>query len=206
MEKENWTKAKAVMTKDFLNIDGFQVMQSWESNYMKMLASIVTKNGGNVLEIGFGMGISARFIQGYKRVKKHVIIEAHPNVFNYANRIMKDDIKKGRVKIIRGFWQDAIKELKDEQFDGMLFDPYPLSKKVNKKEDDLLLKEAYRILKKGGILTFYDSESNGLSRNHIKELKDAGFQKIDYKLCKVRPPKNCGYWKHNTITAPIIVK
>ena len=40
-----------------------QVMMSWEDNIMKASADYVCENGGDILEIGFGMGISANYIQ-----------------------------------------------------------------------------------------------------------------------------------------------
>ena len=39
------------------------VMMDWEDSLMSASAAYVTQNGGDILEIGFGMGISASFIQ-----------------------------------------------------------------------------------------------------------------------------------------------
>ena len=39
------------------------VMHEWETDMMKRHAEIVCENGGDILEIGFGMGISSDFIQ-----------------------------------------------------------------------------------------------------------------------------------------------
>ena len=38
-------------------------MMSWETPMMKKHAEVVTENGGDILEIGFGMGICSNFIQ-----------------------------------------------------------------------------------------------------------------------------------------------
>ncbi len=53
------------ITKDFIRFsdDKFQVMNSWEESLMLRKSQWVCENGGNILEIGFGMGISANFIQ-----------------------------------------------------------------------------------------------------------------------------------------------
>ena len=38
-------------------------MMDWEDGLMKKHADYVCSNGGDILEIGFGMGISANYIQ-----------------------------------------------------------------------------------------------------------------------------------------------
>ena len=55
------------------------VMMDWEDPIMAAHAQYVAENGGNVLEIGFGLGISANYIQSY-RPKSHTIIEIHPEI------------------------------------------------------------------------------------------------------------------------------
>lgn len=67
--RENWVRKKAYYKEDQLLINNFQVMQKWEDNYMKELAKVVTKKGGNILEVGFGLGISASYIQQSKKNK-----------------------------------------------------------------------------------------------------------------------------------------
>ena len=64
-----------------------QIMQAWEKPYMKSLATIATSCGGNVLEVGYGMGISAGFVQKSKKIKTHTIVECHPLMIkNLKNR------------------------------------------------------------------------------------------------------------------------
>ena len=38
-------------------------MHNWEHPIMKKHSEVITRNGGDILELGFGMGISADYIQ-----------------------------------------------------------------------------------------------------------------------------------------------
>ncbi len=133
--KALFLKNHAIYTRESLDIAGHEIMQRWETNYMKKLASIICKNGGKVLELGFGMGISAHFIQKYKysqskfQIKSHIIIEAHPEVCKYARKMFAKEIKVKQLELLQGYWQDVTKNLKKESFDGILFDTYPLTEK-----------------------------------------------------------------------------
>jgi len=46
-----------------LDEEGREIMMDWETNLMQEHAKVVTENGGDILEIGFGMGICSNFIQ-----------------------------------------------------------------------------------------------------------------------------------------------
>src|SRR3990172_7148878 len=78
--KNNWQAAEAEKSTDSLEICGHPVMERWEESYMKDLAEIATRHGGKVMEIGFGLGISAAFIQQHP-IEEHVIVEANRDVF-----------------------------------------------------------------------------------------------------------------------------
>lgn len=203
---KSWLETPAVFTKTDLLIKNYQVMERWEDNYMKSLASIATSHGGNILEVGFGLGMSARFIEQSKKIKTHTIIEAHPDVIKTAKKYYKNEIEAGRVILLHGFWEDITPQLKDKSFDGILFDSCPLDSGVEFFQFFNFFSEAYRLLKDDGIFTYFSDEAKEISKPHINELKKAGFLNIKFKICKVHPPKTCEYWKHKTIVSPIIKK
>lgn len=183
-----------------------QIMQSWERPYMKRLAEIVTSRGGDVLEVGFGMGISAGFIQKSKRIKTHTVIECHPLMIASAKKKMTKAIKNGRFILKEGFWEYISKKLPNKSFDGIFFDSCSLDKEVEFFQFFPFFKESFRLLKDDGIFTYFSDEPNILSEKHKKLLSSAGFKNIKFEVCKVKPPKSCIYWKHNSIVAPIIRK
>ncbi len=200
---KNWKDAKANYSEHELVINDHPVMEDWESDYMQALASIACSQGGKVLEVGFGMGISSRYIQSHD-IDEHVIIEANSDVFDKLIKFAQS--APGKVTPIFGFWQDVTKNLPDEMFDGILFDTYPLREsEVHKNHFDFFV-EAYRLLKSGGILTYYSDEIADFSPDHKKALEGAGFQNIDKQICDVNPPEDCLYWKSKTIVAPIVRK
>lgn len=204
--KKEWLKNKAVYTEESLLIKGWQVMQYWEDKYMKDLAEIATSKGGKILELGFGLGISSGYIQNSKDIIDHTVIEAHPEVVKKAFEMFNGQLVSGRMQILQGFWENVSPLLKDCLFDGILFDTSPLDQETVFFHYFPFFKEAYRLLKKGGIFTYFSDEPNEISPRHLNLLRKAGFEKIDYRLCKVKPPKTCRYWNSNTIVSPIIYK
>ena len=66
---------------------GYQVMMEWEKEYMQDLIKKLNPFG-DVLEIGFGLGISANFIQKYN-IKSHTIIECNPTVIEKLKKWAK---------------------------------------------------------------------------------------------------------------------
>ncbi len=205
-KQKEWLKSKTKFTKQSLLIKGYQVMQRWEIPYMRDLASIATANGGRVLEVGFGLGLSARYIQKSKKIKKHIIIEAHPEVVKYAMKLFSKELRNGRMQIFQGFWEDVTPLLRDDQFDGILFDTSPVEKETVFFHFFPFFKEAHRLLKKGGVFTYFSDEPKEISKKHKNLLNKAGFKKINFRICKLKPPKYCRYWCYDTIVVPIIHK
>ncbi len=183
-----------------------QIMQAWEKPYMKKLASIASSKGGNVLEVGFGMGISADFIQKSKKIKTHTIIECHPSMIKNLKKRYSKEIGSGRILLKEGFWENVTNQIPAKSFDGILFDSCPLDKEVEFFQFFPFFKEAFRLLKDTGIFTYFSDEPLKISKKHMSQLHKAGFKNIKFQVCNISPPKDCLYWKHQTIVAPIIKK
>lgn len=202
-DKKNWKDSDITLTDNSLTIQGHPVMERWEEGYMSELAGIAATNGGTVLEVGFGMGISANKIQQYN-IEKHIIIEPNNKVLEKAKLFTES--ARTNVELLHGFWEDVVKNIDDNSVSGILFDTYPLNSSEVHKNHYSFFPEAYRILKKNGILTYYSDEIKDFSNEHIEKLMEANFQKIDKRIVSVNPPKDCLYWSFNTIMAPIIIK
>lgn len=204
-KKADWKGATATFTKHDLKIFGCAVMEDWETSYMKDLAKVACSKGGTVLELGFGMAISAKFIQK-ENIKKHIIIEANKEVSDVAKKFAKN--AKHKTEVLVGFWEDVIKNIPDESVDGILFDTYPLTDKELYQNHFNFFPFAFKKLRKGGVFTYYSDEINEFGKVHLKKLQKAGFklENINSHICKVSPPKDCEYWKAETMLTPIIIK
>lgn len=199
--REKWRNAPVEITAKQLLIDGHPVMETWEGAYMKRLASIAASRGGVVLEIGFGLGISAAFIQE-DPIAEHWIVEANANVFD---NVLKFKDKHPNVKPLFGFWQEVTTELPDASLDGILFDTYPISLDELHTARFSFFDEAYRLLKPGGVFTHYAGEVE-FTPEYVKLLHEAGFTEFTGDLVEVSPPPGCMYWDEKHILAPTITK
>ena len=200
---DKWKNSPVSCNGHNLKIENHPVMEDWEDNYMKELAGIVCARGGDILEVGFGMGISAGYIQKHD-ISSHTVIEANGSI--YGDLLSFARSASHPVKPLFGFWQEVVPNIRTGSFDGILFDTYPLTEEEVHKNHFFFFKEAYRLLKSGGILTYYSDEIDRFSPEHLKKLREAGFRNIDSRVCLVNPQKGCEYWQSDRILAPIITK
>lgn len=200
-QREHWKQLPAKFSPGKLTIAGHPVMEDWEDGYMKALADVAAGHGGRVLELGFGMAISAGWIQQHP-VREHVIIEANAQVFE---KLQAFAIDHPLVTPRFGFWQDVVDSLESGSFDGILFDTYPTV------EDEVathwfFFEQAFRLLKRGGVFTYFSDEVSDFSERHLAALHAVGFTDIRGEICDVSPPPDCVYWKTPTILVPIVTK
>ncbi|MFO7570239.1 MAG: class I SAM-dependent methyltransferase [Smithellaceae bacterium] len=188
-----------------LKILGHPVMESWEEPYMKSLARIATSGGGRLLEVGFGLGISAKFIQAGP-ISEHVIIEANREVCRQAVRFAQTAAVPTIVH--EGFWQDIVPAFASGSFQGILFDTYPMHLGEVHCQHFAFFEQARRLLSQGGVFTYYSDEAEDFSPCHRQALRDAGFSDncITGEICEVDTPLACEYWKEKTFLSPIIIK
>ena len=94
--------------------DGFIIMHVDHTDYEHAVADFITKENYNILEIGYGMGISARRIQTLKPGKP-VIIEKVKEIYDKGVEWAKDI---DNVTLIHGDYKDEIGKLTDK-FEGI---------------------------------------------------------------------------------------
>ncbi|KAI8328489.1 arginine N-methyltransferase 2-like protein [Chlamydoabsidia padenii] len=97
------------------------VMMGWEGPLMVEHAKVMCpKEGLDVLNVGFGLGLIDMELQKYKP-RNHYIIEAHPDVYAHMKKLGWD--QKPGVTILFGRWQEVVPTL-TTTFDGIFFDTY----------------------------------------------------------------------------------
>ena len=97
--------------------DEREVMMSWEAPIMERSAEYICESKGDILEIGFGMGICSDYIQA-QDVNSHTIVEIHPQIIEKL-KIWTED--KDNVTIVEGDWYTS-----DNlgTYDGIFLDTY----------------------------------------------------------------------------------
>ena len=102
---------------------GDAVMMSWEAPLMEAHADALCETNGDVMNVGFGLGIIDGCIQA-REPRSHTIVEAHPDVRAHMTRAGWDS--KAGVRVEFGRWQDVLPRLVEEgrKFDAIYFDTY----------------------------------------------------------------------------------
>jgi len=176
-----------------LNTDnGYQVMMEWEREYMKDLVKKLNPSG-KVLEIGFGLGISASEIQKYD-IESHTIIEYNETVLEKLEEWAPK--QKHKVNIVKGKWQNVLKDL--GKFDSIFCDDSP------DHVDDKFELRGYKL--------FYD-----ILRSHVNVgcryshyLSDFVFTIVnpcityDVDIKEYNIPEHCNYTNGNVMYLPLI--
>eukprot|EP00928_Gymnodinium_smaydae_P020963 TRINITY_DN1811_c0_g2_i1.p1 TRINITY_DN1811_c0_g2~~TRINITY_DN1811_c0_g2_i1.p1 ORF type:complete len:719 (+),score=118.44 TRINITY_DN1811_c0_g2_i1:115-2271(+) len=198
-----WSDSEIQIDENELKIQGHPVMEAWETPYMARLAEIATSKGGKVLELGFGMAISATFVQSHP-IDEHWIVEANKNVAGRAHA-WAEASAKSKVVINEGFSWNVTPKFPDGSFDGILYDTYPIKAGAANRHHLDFFEEAARLLRPGGIFTYFCNEDVDLSAEERALLEKAGFDVTTEKV-NVPTPDDCQYWRAKTIVAPTCVK
>ena len=150
---------------------------------MEKCAEYICHNSGDVLEIGFGMGICADYIQA-QGVNSHTIIEIHPQILEKLNTWASD---KSNVTVIEGDWANL--SLTDT-YDGIFLDTF----------GDLNLDSfkafALSRIKAGGKITYWN--------NYTDKRNKYSFDSISFEDISVSPTDNT-YFTSNTYNMPKVV-
>jgi len=97
------------------------VMDSISKSLMDMYSNVVCENGGNVLDVGFGMGFSANKMS--ELANHYTCIEINPQIYEKA---LEWAIGKSNVTILFGDWTEVIPTLAEKgiKYDGIFMDTY----------------------------------------------------------------------------------
>jgi len=181
---------------EILDENGRYIMMEWEREIMKESAEVVCQNGGDILNVGFGMGIIDSYIEEYNP-KTHWIIEGHPAI--QRKMIEEGWLQKPHVKCIFKPWQEVIYHL--PKFDGIYFDTWDESQA----EFDSNIQN---ILKPNGIYSFFNNPAQDKEYWEVSDGYYMGKEysrylthvDIDYKhmIIQTPIPEGIHYWSPET--------
>ena len=158
-----------------------EVMMDWEDAIMKRSADYVCENGGDILEIGFGMGIAANYIQA-NSINSHTIVENHPQIIEKAKAWAAD---KPNVTIVEDDWYTVKDSL--STYDGIFYDTFG-DQNMNSFKDSLS-----NLTNAGCKVTQWNSVASEKNYYNITG--------VTYEAITVNPLSNC-YCNHTTYYLP----
>lgn len=197
-----WGSAQAINNEEELLIEGQEVMQAWERPLMQRIADRVAASHGDVLEIGFGMGISATMMQE-TGVRSHTIVELNQEVRELAG-VWRAQRPEADIEIVAGSWREVMPTLGN--FDGILWDAFPISdtefNQIVMRDSTVaesFFPQAAAHLRPGGSFSYYTNEVDCLSRTHQRSLLRY-FDRFSLEVVDgLRPPEDCQYWWNDTM-------
>ena len=175
-----------------------EIMEDWQYPLMKAMAEYATASHGDVLEIGFGRGVSASMIQA-GRVRSHTIIEANPYSVSDHFDPWRQQFPDRDIRMLEGRWQDVMDQLSD--YDSIFFHTFPLNEAefVEYIANSVTFAEhffptAAKLLRTGGVFTYLSTEIDSLSRRHQRSLFRY-FNEIQMKVMPITvPPDTKDAW------------
>ena len=206
--EESWQGIEPIIenTRDeiILRIAGHEVMSTYQLPYMRRLAEIVTRKGGNILNVGYGLGLIDEEIEKYRKergVGEHFIVELNEHVAETARQ------KNPHYTVRNCDWVDVIDEFYEGQFSGIVYDGYPLNCDQQYRDGIPFIEMAMRkkLLKKGGMFTFYADAAEGVSDDFRAYLEDLGLSILDIEKVTIKPPKRKRQHRnHDHFIAPVL--
>ena len=153
--------------------DQEDIMELWQLPILEKMADLATARGGNILEIGYGRGISAKMIQE-RNVDSHTIVECVPAIARQC-RQWAEDHHIDSLTLLEGRWEEVIHQF--EHYDGIFFHTYPMDEEeyaqMTRKHTTLaepFFPVAAKHLNPGGVFTYFTNEIDSLSRGHQRAL------------------------------------
>ena len=162
---------------------GLEVMMDWEAPIMEKSADYICHNKGDVLEVGFGMGICANYIQA-QGVNSHTIIEIHPQIIEKL-KVWAED--KSNIVIVEGDWI-TVSGL--STYDGIFLDTFG--------DDNWNSFKPFAVdkAKSGAKITYWN--------NFTDKRNEHNFDSVSFDDISTTPDDNA-YFTSNTYNMPKVV-
>tara|TARA_Y100001970_G_C14127073_1_gene799543 strand:+ start:128 stop:679 length:552 start_codon:yes stop_codon:yes gene_type:complete len=160
-----------------------EVMMNWEAPIMQKSAEYICQSKGDILEIGFGMGICSDYIQA-QGVNSHTIVEIHPQIISRLNTWASG---KTNVTIIEGDWNN-VNGL--STYDGIFLDTFA-DENWNNFKSFIASKG-----KSNAKVTYWN--------NYSEERNEHNFDNISFEQISVSPDSNL-YFNETTYYIPKVV-
>lgn len=165
--------AAALADRTQLDLRDDEIMEDWQIPLMEAMADVVTESHGDILEVGFGIGVSACAIQD-RGVRSHTIIECNDFVVARYER-WRQAYPDADIRLVHGRWQDTLGDL--GAFDGIFFHTYPLNEEERLEHispgttfASHFVDHAAAHLRPGGVFTYLTNEIDSLGRGHQRLL------------------------------------
>ena len=178
-------------SQDGLSAD--EVMETWQTPVMRAMAEQVTETHGDVLEIGFGRGVSASIIQEMG-VRSHTIVEPVEDCIKNFFEPWKARYPGREIRLVRGKWQDVLDQL--GKYDGVFFHAVPLDEQefIDHMVNSVTFAEhvfptAAQLLKAGGAFSYFTTEIDSFSRRHQRALFEH-FSKVTLSVQPLSIPED----------------
>ena len=155
------------------DLNDHEIMEDWQIPVMQAMVDEVAKSDRDLLEIGFGRGISSEMIQ-QRGVKSHTIMECNQSVIKRFDQ-WAEQYPERQIELVNGLWQEKIGDL--GLFNSVFFHTYPLNEEeyIKYVHSSITFSEhffpyASAHLKENGVFTYLSLEIDSLSRSHQRLL------------------------------------
>lgn len=173
-----WQDANVIVSGSSKILEG-----TWEAKAFSASAAYICQNGGDILQIGYGMCQAANFIQSHS-IDTHTIIIDQQKAYEHAIEWSAD---KSNVTIITG----SFYEMNLPEYDGVFINKTKLLHCFKSTARKRIKDEISKFTKIGSLLSWYNPVND--PRNHL------GIENIEYQLVTIDTiPSDYTYHHDNT--------